>query len=334
MKYFQRTIGVTLFLMFICLNLIHSAKPKRKTAKKVKKSPLNNPHHIAIASLMKKMGSKQTIQKIVRGLKKSCKGLRILHRVKTSLMKLRRKHRYLRTALKKKTVPKNVRNTLYQNFFGLLFRRLLKCSVIRNSKVAWQLKKARKLLKKGKKIVFPLKGIRKLVKATNAKAKKQKGFFAAVRKYYKFLNRKKLIKKLIKKKGGKNPLQKHKKLLKNSKGKLAKIKKLGKNIKNLLKRCVMFKGKWAKKACKKVRKIRRNLRKIGKKLSRKLNKTCKAARRHCIHKGKKKFCRKAHKVCKKAKKLNKKMAKSKRISGAHTFATIVSGVISKFVTRN
>ena len=188
---YNKAIG--LFIILLCLNLISCLE--RKKIKKVKKVKSIDPNNFAIAVLLTKMGSKLTIQKIVNKLGKKCKNLKILQRTKTSLRWLRNKFGYIRKALRKNKVNENVRQTLYKNFYSRLFNRLLKCTVISGSKAGSQLKKAVKMLKKGKKLPEALKNIRNLVNLTDAKAEPQKGFFHALRKYYKFLERKKQIKK-------------------------------------------------------------------------------------------------------------------------------------------
>lgn len=325
--------GIALFFLFLSLCSI-SCIERSKTSKKVKKVNKNiDPNHLAIAVLMSKMGSRQTVHKIVIKLSKKCKNLKILQRTKTSIHWLRNKFGYVRKALKTDKVNKDVKKTLYKNFYSRLFSRLLKCSVISNSKVAWQLKKAVKLLKNGKRLPGSLKNIRKLVNITNAKAKPKKGFFNAVKKYYKFLGRKKQIKKILKQKGP-NPLQKNKKSLTKANNKIKKVDKLSMKIKKNLKICVMFKGKFAKKACKKVRIIRAEMRRISKKLYRKLRVNCKSAKTYCIARGNQKFCRNAHKICQKTKKLKGKISKSRLQTSASNFGRILSKLISKFINNH
>jgi hypothetical protein len=110
----------------------------------------------------------------------------------------------------------------------LLFARLLKCSVIANAKVSWQLKKALKLIKSGKRIPNALGTIKTLAKATRAVPKKRRGFFSAVKKYYRFIRRKKLIKKTLKPKKGKG--KKGKKVKKTGKPKAEGLKGKKKNV--------------------------------------------------------------------------------------------------------
>ena len=326
---YNKAIG--LFIILLCLNLISCLE--RKKIKKVKKVKSIDPNNFAIAVLLTKMGSKLTIQKIVNKLGKKCKNLKILQRTKTSLRWLRNKFGYIRKALRKNKVNENVRQTLYKNFYSRLFNRLLKCSVISGSKAGSQLKKAVKLLKKGKKLPEALKNIRNLVNLTDAKAEPQKGFFHALRKYYKFLERKKQIKKILKQKGP-NPIQKNKKSLRNSEKQLKKVQKLGRKIKRRLKHCVMLKGDFSKKACKKVRKIREEMRRISIKLYRKLNKNCKSAKTYCLAKGSQKFCKNAHKICQKTNKIRVRISKSKLLAMASKFGRIVSKLIKNYINKH
>ena len=320
--------GIAIFLLFLSLNLV-SCLEKKKHTKKVKKSLVADANNLAIAVLLRKMGSKQTIHNIVKNLSKKCKDLKILDRTKTSLKFLRKKFGFVRKSLRKQKVNISIQSTLLNNFFTRLFKRLLKCSVINKSKVAWQLKKSLKRMKKGVIHRNALANIKKLVKATNAKRKPRKEFFSAVRKYYQFLNRKKLIKKIIKK--GTNPLKRNNSNSSKSQAKLRQIKNLSLNVKKHLKRCVMFKGNFAKKACKKVKLIRIEIRKIAKKLYKKLSKNCKSAKTYCIHKGNKKFCKKAYKTCKNVRKLKKKIAHSRKMRNASQFSKTVAKIISNLV---
>ncbi len=330
MKCFSLYSGFTLLILFLSFSLIITAKPKSKKVKKTKPSLETNPNHFAIATLLKSLGSKQTIKNIVKNLNKKCKNLKILERTQTTLKNLRKKHAFLRTALKKSTVPLAVRNNLYQNFFLKLINRLLKCSVISNSKVGKMFQKAGKLLKKGKKIQSPLTAIRSLVKVTNAKAKKQRGFFYSVKKYYRFLKRKKMIKKLLKKQLS-NPIKKNKNSIKLANSRLSQISALSKKIKFNLKKCVLFKGKFGQKACEIVKNLRKQVKQISSQVFQSLNKTCKASRTYCIHKGKKKFCRKAHKICTQARKIGLKMTRSSNLINATKFGKILSGLIINYI---
>ena len=322
--------GIAIFFLFLNLNMVSSLEKKQN--KKAKKSLISNANNLAIAVLMRHLGSKQTYHSIVYNLNKKCNDLKILERTKTSLRYLRKKFGFVRKSLKTQKLSRKIRNNLFKNFITRLIKRLLKCSVIRRSKVARKLKKSVKLMKKGVMPKNALAGIKRLVKATGAKRKPGKEFFGPVRKYYQFLNKKKLIKKIIKM--GLNPLKGRNHKSKKSQAQIRKIKNLNRNIKRHVKRCVMFKGKFAEKGCDKVKIISRKIRKISKKLLKKLSRNCKSARTYCIHKGSKLFCRRAHKICKNMKVLKKKLVISRRMRNASHFAKIVENIISNILKKN
>jgi len=306
--------------VFICLSIITSKPEKKKKTSSKKDKPLvKDPNNLAVAVILKRLGSKRSVHSIVTRLRRRCKDLKIMERTKTSLKWLRNKFGFVRKALKKNKVNKHIRKNLFKNFFNRLFARMLKCKVVVKSKASKQIKKALKRTKKNAKLPAALSYIKTLVKLTGAEAKPKKGFFNAVRKYYKFLNRKKLVKKTIKKAG--KP--------RNVKVNLGELKALKQKMKKHAKACIMFTGKFATKHCKKMNALNTKMRKIGKQVHKKLKKSCKKSRQYCVHKGEKKFCRKAYKVCQNVKKIEKKMAHSKRMRNAVAYGKLVAKIIKE-----
>ena len=185
MKFLQNNYGLAIFLLFLSFSLIFTIKPKKKSVKKTSLSH-RDPNHLAVTTLLLELGSKKSVKTLSANLAKKCKNLKIIERTKTSIKRLRSGHLHIRRVLKKKTVPRYIKKALYKKFFLRLFKRLLKCPVVANSKEVWQINNAVKFIKKGKLVPNGEKAIRKLAKVTKSKPKAKVGFFAVLRKYNEF----------------------------------------------------------------------------------------------------------------------------------------------------
>jgi len=138
-------------LFFVIFSLVcdHALakKNRKKTKKRAKK--LNNPNCLAIAKLIKSLGSKKSIKQISKKLGKKCAKFKFLFRIKNELNNLRKKAAVLRKRNKK--ISKRLWRNVIKEFFDKIFRVLLKFKAVRNSKAGKRIKKALKKFKKRKK---------------------------------------------------------------------------------------------------------------------------------------------------------------------------------------
>jgi len=195
-------------MSLVCGLAVEKKKNKKRRALVKRPKKTNNPTCVLLAKIIKRLGSKQTISKIVKKLGKRCLKFNFVSRVKASLNNLRRQVDVIQ---RKKKITRPMYNRLTKTFYQKLFLSLLSFNAIKNSNAGKLITKANARLKKIKKVPFSNSTIRKLAAVTGAKGKTKKSPFHALRKQLRRVARKNAAKKrrtAAKSKASKKPAKK------------------------------------------------------------------------------------------------------------------------------
>jgi len=214
---------------------------------------------LTAALILKRLGVKKSTSALTKQIQTNCAHLRFLGR---------KMYRKFQITKKIKKSGKKQRG-FSKKYISFVLRKLLACSTVAKSPVAYQLKNALKNANKAKKSSKIVKSALKLAKAfkgpkINPKKKKAK-------------NVPKKAKKGKKSKKGKKG-KKVKKALKQ----LKKSKKLKKKLVKAQKKCRKNGFKSKSKACKKAKKLGKTYRKKAKKIRKVIGKSCKKLKKLCF----------------------------------------------------
>jgi len=299
-----------------------TAAPKKSTP--APKLPAR--HHIALAQFLKMTGARGTTLQLARRAAKQCSTFNVIKLVTNATKKLRARLVFLKRALKVKKLSKKVVAKSVRNFKLALFKSLLRCRVVSNSKRVTRVFRNRtKAIRRAKTVrTSVLRAVkrmaRKVLKPKRKAAKKPKKAFKKKVKIS-FAPKKRTTRRT--RRAAKKAAAKRRKVSRKTKRNIRRLARKTRRVRRIRRRLVNLKArclKGKKNACRRVRRLNRKLRRTAGRLSRNLRKQHRALRRKCVTKKTKAACALAKVLRKKIVKIRKTVRRSKANSRARVVA--------------